>query len=260
MSTSNEVPGGSGITNIDPLHVVPAVSSTDANPNLHLQHLAAMDRAEQRLLESHGERHHELMLVQQSILTEIVKIGHHLENHVTHMDTLNKTMAQILAMVAMHNELSRSQLQASFVPPTYVGTLQGHEVEQLITDVPTCQKEQITGTYENIIDRTEVQEHDTIFVNENTQGLDTKFFNTETNIEVPGPSHLYTVVSQDVAHDTGRIMDNTGNADLSDVGPLTHKPGKGKKKKHKKNKHILGTKYVKCSSSGLTRLVFTSQQ
>ncbi|XP_075460218.1 uncharacterized protein LOC142496966 isoform X2 [Ascaphus truei] len=102
----------------------PTDNMTDYHTANH-EELVAIQEAEQRLLQSNAAKHSELMSVHQLMVTEIREVKDILRSTVTELRTHNSYMEAIVTCFMKQNDLQRSTVVASFLPSTFVATLEG---------------------------------------------------------------------------------------------------------------------------------------
>ncbi|MEE6494995.1 hypothetical protein FKM82_001921 [Ascaphus truei] len=110
--------------------------------NAQHHQLMSIQDAEERLIKNSSDNHIQIMCVQEKMLAEITEVKDILRCTVSELRKHNTHMEAIITCLMKHNELQRSNVIPTFLPSTYVATLEAAEFlpnssDQLFDTIPT---------------------------------------------------------------------------------------------------------------------------
>ncbi|XP_075450790.1 uncharacterized protein LOC142491858 [Ascaphus truei] len=108
----------------------PTTAESVRSDSDHQQQLQSLQEAEERLLKSNEERHRQLLCVHEKMVTEIKGVQKLINSTVAELRKHNTYMEAIVHCLLKQNDLHSSTVVTSFLPSTYVGTLEAHDVFQ----------------------------------------------------------------------------------------------------------------------------------
>ncbi|XP_075442023.1 uncharacterized protein LOC142501777 [Ascaphus truei] len=113
----------------------------DCENDQHHQLMSIQD-AEERLIKNCSDNHNQIMCVQEKMLAEITEVKDILRCTVSELQKHNTHMEAIITCLMKHNELQSSNVIPTFLPSTYVATLEAAEFlpnssDQLFDSIPT---------------------------------------------------------------------------------------------------------------------------
>ncbi|XP_075450882.1 uncharacterized protein LOC142492014 [Ascaphus truei] len=233
----------------------PTDNMTDYHTANH-EELVAIQEVEQRLLQSNAAKHSELMSVHQLMVTEIREVKDILRSTVTELRTHNSYMEAIVTCFMKQNDLQRSTVVASFLPSTFVATLEGadglevscptnSEVQGAIAahHIDTCRNDQ------NIANE---QHSENVYVSDNSGVPLVQLFATETAhtpAMTPTGTSSCVLSSQYDVHQTSSLVSShteCENTNTNECLPrVAAEPGTKRRQKVKNVRSTLGARVMR---------------
>ncbi|MEE6524079.1 hypothetical protein FKM82_023297 [Ascaphus truei] len=108
----------------------PRTSASVPSYSEHQQQLLSLQEAEERMLKSNEDRHRQLLCVHEKMVTQMKGVQKLIHSTVEELRKHNTYMEAIVHCLLKQNDLHSSTVVTSFLPSTYVGTLEAHDVFQ----------------------------------------------------------------------------------------------------------------------------------
>ncbi|XP_075455187.1 uncharacterized protein LOC142494639 [Ascaphus truei] len=108
----------------------PTTSASVPSYSEHQQQLLSLQEAEERMLKSNEDRHRQLLCVHEKMVTQMKGVQKLIHSTVEELRKHNTYMEAIVHCLLKQNDLHSSTVVTSFLPSTYVGTLEAHDVYQ----------------------------------------------------------------------------------------------------------------------------------
>ncbi|XP_075450880.1 uncharacterized protein LOC142492010 [Ascaphus truei] len=233
----------------------PTDNMTDYHTANH-EELVAIQEVEQRLLQSNAAKHSELMSVHQLMVTEIREVKDILRSTVTELRTHNSYMEAIVTCFMKQNDLQRSTVVASFLPSTFVATLEG--ADGLEVSCPTNSEAQGAiaahhiDTCRNDQNIANEQHSENVYVSDNSGVPLVQLFATETAhtpaMTPTGTSSCVLSSQYDVQQTSSLVSSHTEceNTNTNECLPrVAAEPGTKRRQKVKNVRSTLGARVMR---------------